>query len=95
MNKTLLIALVTLALVGVTSAAEVLVTDNIAVSTTWTADNVYNLQNQIYVLPGASLTIEAGTLVQSTAGLGGAAHRVLRLQPSSPSATSSSRCRKP
>ena len=71
MNKTLLIALVTLALVGVTSAAEVLVTDNIAVSTTWTADNVYNLQNQIYVLPGASLTIEAGTLVQSTAGLGG------------------------
>jgi hypothetical protein len=52
-------------------AAEVLVTENIETSTTWTADNVYNLQKQIYVLPGASLTIEAGTLVQSTSGLGG------------------------
>ncbi|MCY2926037.1 MAG: hypothetical protein NT031_11465, partial [Planctomycetota bacterium] len=34
-------------------------------STTWTADNVYNLVGQIYVLPGATLTINAGTLVQS------------------------------
>ncbi|RJP27588.1 MAG: hypothetical protein C4527_13450 [Candidatus Omnitrophota bacterium] len=53
------------------SATEVLVTENISTSVTWTADNVYNLQNQIYVLPGATLTIEAGTLVQSTAGVGG------------------------
>jgi len=45
---------------------EVLVTTDIAVSTTWTANNTYNLQNQIYVLPGATLTIEAGTIIAST-----------------------------
>ena len=56
---------------GTASAADVLVTSDIATSTTWTADNVYNLQDQIYVLPGATLTIEAGTLVASTANLGG------------------------
>ncbi|MCA9411284.1 MAG: hypothetical protein KC944_08740 [Candidatus Omnitrophica bacterium] len=50
---------------------EELITENIATSTTWTADKIYNLQNQIYVLPGASLTIEPGTLVRSTAGVGG------------------------
>jgi hypothetical protein len=53
------------------SAAEILVTQNIATSTTWTADNTYNLQQQIYVLPGATLTIEPGTIIASTANLGG------------------------
>ncbi|MBL8858807.1 MAG: hypothetical protein JNL28_09900 [Planctomycetes bacterium] len=52
-------------------AAEIFVTADIAVSTTWTADNTYNLQQQIYVLPGATLTIEPGTVVASTTGLGG------------------------
>ena len=47
------------------NAAEVFVTTNISTSTTWTANNVYRLQNQIYVLPGATLTIEPGTLVAS------------------------------
>jgi hypothetical protein len=70
-KKMTLVALIMMVVVSVASAAEILVTDNIATSTTWTADNVYNLQKQIYVLPGASLTIEAGTLVQSTAGVGG------------------------
>jgi len=51
--------------------AEILVTSDIAVSTTWTANNVYNLQKQIYVLPGATLTIEAGTLIASTTNVGG------------------------
>jgi hypothetical protein len=60
-----------MAVVGMAGAAEILVTQNIVTSQTWTADNVYNLQKQIYVEPGATLTIEAGTLVQSTAGLGG------------------------
>ena len=32
---------------------------------------MYNLQKQFTCRPGATLTIEAGTLVQSTAGLGG------------------------
>ncbi|MFM7295955.1 MAG: hypothetical protein ACKO4Q_01880, partial [Planctomycetota bacterium] len=58
-------------LTGAASAAEVLVTTNISTSTTWTANNVYNLQSQIYVLPGATLTIEPGTIVASTTNLGG------------------------
>tara|TARA_R110002126_G_scaffold82806_7_gene202629 strand:- start:11010 stop:13055 length:2046 start_codon:yes stop_codon:yes gene_type:complete len=60
-----------LGLAGAATAGDVLVTSDIAVSTTWTADNTYNLQDQIYVLPGASLTIEAGTVVSSTTNLGG------------------------
>ena len=71
MKKFALIALMGLAVSGIAGAAEVLVNGNIEVSTTWTADNVYNLQKQVYVLPGATLTIEPGTLVQSTTGLGG------------------------
>jgi hypothetical protein len=53
------------------SAAEILVTQNIATSTTWTANNTYNLQQQIYVLPGATLTIEPGTIIASTTDIGG------------------------
>jgi hypothetical protein len=56
---------------GAASAAEVLVSQNISTSTTWTADNTYNLQTQIYVLPGATLTIEPGTVIASTTNLGG------------------------
>jgi len=48
------------------------VCDDIAVSTTWTADNTYDLVEQIFVLPGASLTIEAGTVVASTPTANGA-----------------------
>jgi hypothetical protein len=71
MKKIGLIVLIGLAAAGVAGAAQVLVNQNITTSTTWTAGNVYNLQKQIYVEPGATLTIEAGTLVQSTAGVGG------------------------
>ncbi len=52
--------------------ANIIVNQNIAVSTTWTANNVYDLQTQVYVLPGATLTIEAGTLVASTPTVNGA-----------------------
>lgn len=52
---------------GGAKAANVPVNANIAVSTTWTASNVYNLVGQIYVLPGATLTIEPGTLIKSNA----------------------------
>ena len=48
-------------------AANVDVTEDISTSTTWTADNTYNLTKQIYVLPGATLTIEAGTIIASEA----------------------------
>lgn len=67
----MLAAALSLAVIGAANSAEVMVNNNITTSTTWTADNVYNLQKQIYVEPGATLTVEAGTLVKSTAGLGG------------------------
>jgi hypothetical protein len=69
MNASCLAA--TMLVAGAASAAEVLVTQNISTSTTWTADNTYNLQTQIYVLPGATLTIEPGTVIASTTNLGG------------------------
>lgn len=53
---------------GVAGAADVLVSSDISTSTTWTKNNVYNLQGQIYVLPGATLTIQAGTVIASSAG---------------------------
>jgi len=56
---------------GTANAAEVLVTSDIATSEVWTPNNVYNLQDQIYVLPGATLTIRPGTVVASTTGVGG------------------------
>ena len=58
-------------LAGSADAAEIFVTSNISTSTTWTANNTYNLQQQVYVLPGATLTIEAGTIIASTTNLGG------------------------
>ncbi len=47
------------------------VSSDISTSTTWTANNVYKLESQIYVLPGATLTIQAGTVIASTTNLGG------------------------
>src|SRR5262249_18788848 len=47
-------------------AGVVVINNDITTSTTWTADNVYRLQQQIYVRPGATLTIQAGTVVPST-----------------------------
>ena len=56
---------------GVANADEVIVSSDITVSTTWTADNTYNLTDQIYVDPGCTLTIEAGTVIASDTGVGG------------------------
>ena len=44
-------------------ARRVLVTDHIVEDTTWTADNVYVLENLVMVVAPAVLTIEAGTTV--------------------------------
>ena len=63
--------LVAMSIGGSAVAGEILVTDDITTSTTWTRDNTYNLQDQIYVTDGATLTIEGGTLIASTAGVGG------------------------
>ena len=70
-KKTAATAMIGLGLAGVASASEILVTSNITTSTTWTSNNVYNLQDQIYVEPGATLTIQAGTLLASDTGIGG------------------------
>lgn len=56
---------------GTASAATVTVSSNIATSETWTADNFYKLTKQIFVLPGATLTIEAGVVIASDTGVGG------------------------
>ena len=52
--------------VGATAAraVNILVTTDIAVSETWTANNVYILDKPIYVKSGATLTIEPGTVVR-------------------------------
>ena len=49
----------TLVVAGSAGAAEILVNSDITTSTTWTANNTYNLQKQIYVKNGATLTIES------------------------------------
>ncbi len=53
------------------SAAGSQAADRITGTETWTANNTYVLQDQIFVMPGATLTIEAGTVVQSTPALQG------------------------
>lgn len=55
-------------IVATAHAVEVLVTSDIATSTTWTKNNTYNLQGQRYILPGATLTIQAGTIIASDIG---------------------------
>ena len=46
------------------SAADILVSGQISTSTTWTANNRYQLQGKVYVVNGATLTIAPGTVVQ-------------------------------
>ncbi len=45
-------------------AATILVTADVTVSETWTADNEYILTDVIYVTNGATLTIEPGTVIR-------------------------------
>ena len=45
-------------------AADVIVSGQINSNTTWTASNRYQLQGKVYVVNGATLTIEPGTVVQ-------------------------------
>jgi hypothetical protein len=71
LTRTALTVTIGIAAASVAAASDILVTTNISTSTTWTANNTYNLQQQIYVLPGATLTIEAGTVVASTTNIGG------------------------
>ncbi len=66
MRTIALITLVTVVAAGVAGAADIDVTANITTSGTWTADNVYHLKAVIYIEPGASLTIEPGTIIRGT-----------------------------
>ena len=70
-SRPLSAALLGLALVGTASAAEIKVSSDITTSTIWTSNNTYNLQKQIFVRPGATLTIQAGTIIASDTGVGG------------------------
>ena len=45
--------------------------EQITTSQTWTADNTYRLEEQVYITGGATLIIEPGTLIESTANQGG------------------------
>jgi len=58
-------------LAGLASAGDVNVTADIVGTVTWTSNNRYNLQEQIYVLPGATLIIQPGTVIASTTDVGG------------------------
>lgn len=66
------------AVINVTEEEDmVLVTNNITSNTTWTADKVYVLGGRIAVESGATLTIEAGTIVKGQAGTGANATALL------------------
>ncbi len=54
-----------------------IVTENISANTTWTKDKVYQLAGRITVLSGATLTIEAGTIIKGEAGTGANATALL------------------
>ncbi|MEP9409824.1 MAG: hypothetical protein HRF42_00185 [Candidatus Brocadia sp.] len=71
MRKILCMAVFSIFVAGTAGAATVKVSNDISASMTWTADNLYKLTKQIYVLPGATLTIEAGTVIASDTGAGG------------------------
>ncbi len=56
---------------------EYTITDNIAASTTWKSGKTYILAGRIEVLDGATLTIEAGTVIKGQAGTGANATALL------------------
>lgn len=74
MKKQFIIAAAVLAAGLTTQAAEVIIgggsSTNVLISetTTWTADNTYNMQARVTVLPGATLIIEPGTTIASDGG---------------------------
>ncbi len=48
----------------------IIVDSDITTDTTWSADNIYNLDGRVFVTSGATLTIEAGVIVKANAGSG-------------------------
>ena len=62
-----------LALASQAFAADVLVSGKISSNTTWTSDNRYQLNGYVFVTNGATLTIQAGTVVQGRVSTGAGA----------------------
>ena len=58
-------ALAATSLAALASAGNVVVNSNIVGNVVWTADNCYELQADVYIEPGSTLTIEAGTVIAS------------------------------
>lgn len=79
-KKTSLFLTALLGLAGQALAADVVVSGRIAASTTWTANNRYQLNGYVFVTNNATLTIEAGTVVQGrvSSGTGAAALVITR-----------------
>lgn len=48
----------------------IVVSEDVSSDTTWESKYIYNLDGRIRVSPGATLTIEAGTLIKANAGTG-------------------------
>jgi hypothetical protein len=68
-TRTFVLALGTAAIAaGTATAADITISGDITTSQVWTKNNVYKLVGQVYVLPGATVTIEAGTVIASQAG---------------------------
>jgi hypothetical protein len=67
MKRTAITLLAGLSLAGVASAQTIVpVAADITGPVTWTSDNVYDLQQIIYVRDGGALTIEPGTVIASS-----------------------------
>ncbi len=64
--STTLATLATAVVTGAAGAAQINVSADITTDTVWTANNTYNLTQQIYVVNGATLTIQPGTVIAST-----------------------------
>ena len=62
------IALLLFALPGLAFGQDVTVSSNITGDVTWTSANTYILDGFVFVEPGATLTIEAGTVVKGNPG---------------------------
>ncbi|HAA00630.1 MAG TPA: PKD domain-containing protein [Flavobacteriales bacterium] len=63
--KKLLFSICAFVGLALTANAQIIVPGgNITTNTTWTANNVYILDGFVYVKPGATLTIEPGTLIK-------------------------------
>ena len=61
-------------------SGEQLVNGNITSNTTWTSDKVWILPNRVAVESGATLTIEAGTVIKGVAGTGANASALIIAQ---------------